>query len=161
VEWFYPALPARRTSAAEREAGPASGSSWLGDARFSPGRLRGAETIWRQQGGAAHASGTLARDPLVLDARVDMSQPGWLVVVDQDYPGWEVRVDGRPAEALRAYGLFRAVAVERGRHEVTWNYRPESFARGLALSLVALAATLAWLALAPLYADSRRSKKDR
>jgi uncharacterized membrane protein YfhO len=77
-----------------------------------------------------------------------MAGAGWLVVLDQDYPGWDVRVDGSPAEGLRAYGLFRAVALDRGPHRVTWRYRPESFALGLCLSLIALAATLVWLALA-------------
>jgi hypothetical protein len=145
VEWFYPALRERRAPDAAPEVRAAPVASWLGDARFSPGRLRGTETIGQRQGDAVGAGGTLARAPLALDAQVDMARPGWLVVLDQDYPGWEVRVDGRPAEGRRAFGLFRAVAVERGRHDVTWRYRPASFALGLGLSLLALAATLAWL----------------
>jgi hypothetical protein len=148
VERLYPALRARRGPAAEPEGEGRPASGWLGDPRFSPGRLWGKGSICRQQGAGVGEGGTLLRGPLSLDAEVETAHPGWLVVLDQDYPGWDVRVDGSPAEGLCAYGLFRAVALEPGRHRVTWSYRPESFALGLCLSLIALAATLVWLALA-------------
>jgi hypothetical protein len=69
-----------------------------------------------------------------------------LVLTDAWYPGWEVTVDGAPAEALKAWGLFRAVRVPAGRHEVTWRYRPRSVQVGGAISALALLAALATLA---------------
>jgi hypothetical protein len=89
---------------------------------------------------------------------VTLATPGWLVLLDQDLPGWRVTVDGLPAEARRAWGLFRAVALPAGEHTVLWEYRPASVARGVATSAVALLAVVAWLALsARAYSPTRKS----
>jgi hypothetical protein len=53
---------------------------------------------------------------------IEAISPGLLVVADAWYPGWRATVDGRPAEILRANLLYRAVALEPGRHEVTFEY---------------------------------------
>jgi len=90
-------------------------------------------------------AGTLARGPLSWAGTVTAPRGGWLVVLDQDYRGWEARVDGVVVEPVRAFGLFRAIALEPGRHAVAWAYRPESFAVGLGLSLIALIGVLLWL----------------
>jgi len=44
-------------------------------------------------------------------------------------------VDGRPSPVLRADGLFRAVQVPAGRHDVDLIYRPAGVVEGAALSL--------------------------
>jgi hypothetical protein len=83
--------------------------------------------------------GTLRHAPLRVDAEIEAPSSGWLVLLDQDYPGWKVTVDANPAHGARAFGLYRAVPVESGRHTVSWTYRPLSFALGLALALPAIA----------------------
>ena len=83
--------------------------------------------------------GRLHHSPLRVAASVEAPWQGWLVLLDQDFPGWQVTLDGKKARAARAFGLFRAVEVPAGRHEVVWEYRPMSFALGLALSLPAIA----------------------
>jgi hypothetical protein len=65
---------------------------------------------------------------------VEAISPGLLVVADAWYPGWRATVDGRPAEILRANLLYRAVALERGRHEVTFEYAPRPWRTGLIVS---------------------------
>jgi uncharacterized membrane protein YfhO len=72
----------------------------------------------------------------------DLDAPGLVVVVDAWDPGWRARVDGRPAEVLRANGAFRAVAAPAGRHVVEMRYRPWPVALGLALSGLGLVALL-------------------
>jgi hypothetical protein len=70
-----------------------------------------------------------------------------VVLADLWSPDWQVRVDGGPAPLLRANGVFRAVAVPAGRHEVRFDYRPRlvyasalaSGAGAAGLGLVALA----------------------
>lgn len=47
-----------------------------------------------------------------------------LVLSDLHYPGWTATVDGEPRAILRANGLFRGVALDAGRSQVEFRYRP-------------------------------------
>jgi hypothetical protein len=83
-------------------------------------------------------------DAITVDA--DMDAPGYVVLADAYDPGWRTRVDGRPAQLLRADFAFRAVAVPAGRHVVESLYRPPAVGVGLAVSAasVLFAAAAAW-----------------
>jgi hypothetical protein len=59
---------------------------------------------------------------------------GYLTVLDSYDPFWMVEVDGRRGTLLRANGLFRAVHLAPGEHEVRFVYRPLPFYLGLAVS---------------------------
>ncbi|MCW5873396.1 MAG: YfhO family protein [Anaerolineales bacterium] len=67
---------------------------------------------------------------------VETQQGGWLLLADTYYPGWHARIDGAPAEIQPAYGVFRAVQVPAGQHEVEFRYQPRSFAIGLGSSVL-------------------------
>jgi len=75
-------------------------------------------------------------------------EPGLVVLTDTWYAGWTATVDGEETDILLANGLYRAVAVPAGRHEVVFEYRPRSFAIGAALSglsaLLLLAVAWTW-----------------
>jgi hypothetical protein len=58
--------------------------------------------------------------------------PGLLVLSEIAYPGWRVRVDGVPQPLEIVDGLFRAVRLLPGWHEVVFEYRPLSLWLGLA-----------------------------
>lgn len=58
-----------------------------------------------------------------------------LMLTDSYYPGWEVYVDDRLYEIFIADGIFRAVAVPRGIHNIKFVYNPKSFKIGLSASL--------------------------
>jgi hypothetical protein len=75
-----------------------------------------------------------------LRVRARAAADGFLVLSDTFFPGWTAAVDGRPAGIAPAYGLFRAVPVPAGDHEVTLRYRPLSFRAGLLLSAAGLLA---------------------
>jgi hypothetical protein len=47
----------------------------------------------------------------------------YLILSDSWYPGWEATIDGEPVEILHANGLFRAVRIPQGEHEVIFTYR--------------------------------------
>lgn len=76
---------------------------------------------------------------------VETPGPSLLRLADLDFPGWRVSVDGRPARALSADFMLRAVAVPPGRHVVTWEFHDPAFETGLFVSLAALAAILGLL----------------
>lgn len=70
---------------------------------------------------------------------------GYLLLLDSYADDWRVTVDGRPATLARANGLFRAVRLAPGRHQVEFAYRPRALYWGTAVSLAALIAVIALL----------------
>jgi len=66
--------------------------------------------------------------------------PALLVLSDSHDPGWRARVDGDPAEILRANGLYRAVALPGGVRRVVFEYAPASLRWGGWISVASLAA---------------------
>ena len=61
--------------------------------------------------------------------------PALLVLSDSYHPGWRATVDGQPVEILRANGLYRAVEISEGSHEVVFEYVPGRLRLGGVLSL--------------------------
>ena len=59
---------------------------------------------------------------VVLTATVRESS--YLVLADLFYPGWEAKVDSEAAPILSVDGVFRAVALRPGNHEIVFSYHP-------------------------------------
>jgi hypothetical protein len=55
---------------------------------------------------------------------VRLTQPGFLILHDIYHPAWRARVDIQPVPLLRANGLFRAVALPAGEHNVLFTFGP-------------------------------------
>jgi hypothetical protein len=85
----------------------------------------------------------VGRTANTLELRARLAAPGTLVVVEAYDPDWHAQVDGRPANLLRANGLFRAVRLDAGGHSVRFAYRPWSLPLGALLTAVGLVAALA------------------
>jgi hypothetical protein len=68
-------------------------------------------------------------EKVVLEA--NLTKPGVLVLADAFYPGWQAAVDGVRAPILRSNLMFRAVALEPGRHDVSFSYEPSSWRWGI------------------------------
>lgn len=80
--------------------------------------------------------------PESITQQVTACAPGVAVIADAWFPGWTVSVDGVDATPVRIWGFLRGVAVPAGPHTVAWNYRPNSFRIGAAMSLLAWVAGL-------------------
>lgn len=71
--------------------------------------------------------------------KVIAPQPGYLVLSDTYYPGWRAYLEDKTeVRIVRANYNFRAVPLLAGDHTVTFIYQPESFLRGLRISLASL-----------------------
>jgi hypothetical protein len=98
----------------------------------------------------APSSPCRARQPRPEELLLDCDSPagGYAVLLDEWAPGWSAATDGRPAPILLADGLFRAVPVEPGPHQIVLRYRTPGLRAGAAVSLLAWLAGAAWLLLA-------------
>ena len=136
---------ARFVARAVPPAHPGDLARSLADPGFDPRRealIDGAAAAVRSPGeGTAEI---LEDSPERVRLRVETPAPGFLVLSDAYDPGWRARLDGAPVQVTRADGLFRAVAVPAGRHEVVMVYAPPSVRRGLMVSLLAVAGTIVW-----------------
>lgn len=89
-------------------------------------------------GGEAGSALLRSRTANEVEIEVNASAQCMLVLADAYYPGWTAQVDGKAAPVYPAYGVFRAIVVPEGTHEVRFRYRPLSFLAGIAISSVAL-----------------------
>jgi hypothetical protein len=80
-------------------------------------------------------------DPEHVDMSVDAPSDGIVVLSESYFPGWRVVVDGIEQPVLRVDHALRGVLVPAGAHKISYRYVPDSFRRGVQLSL------LAWLAI--------------
>jgi len=79
--------------------------------------------------------------PREIRLRVESPAGGRVMLRDLAYPGWQVTVDGQPQPPETA-GMFRAVTVTPGQHDIVWSYRPASVFWGAVISVVTLVGLL-------------------
>jgi hypothetical protein len=70
-----------------------------------------------------------------------------LVVNESNYPGWKATIDGRDAKLLRVNGDFLGVVAPPGRHEVCFDFQPESLRIGRLVSGFGLSLLVVMLGL--------------
>lgn len=74
--------------------------------------------------------------PNKIVVKTESSEDNLLFLSDSFYPGWKAYIDGKEAKIYRADYAFRAVPVEKGSHEVVFNYYPKLFDLGIKISLI-------------------------
>ena len=85
---------------------------------------------------AIHSVESLSIDTRTVRVVIDAPADGILLVAQQNAAGWRVHVDGSERDKLSAAGTLLAVALERGRHEVIWQYDPPSLREGMVMTLI-------------------------
>jgi len=74
--------------------------------------------------------------PDVLTYKSQSSADGTVVFSEIFYPyGWKAYIDGKPADIFRANYLLRAMNIPAGNHEIRMEFRPDSVAKGDAISI--------------------------
>ncbi len=73
--------------------------------------------------------------------QVDTPDNAILSVALPDYTGWQARMNGEPADIIRAYAALMALEIPAGQHTITLTFTPTSYALGATIS------ALTWLCL--------------
>ncbi|GAB4478613.1 MAG: hypothetical protein Kow00124_23240 [Anaerolineae bacterium] len=82
-----------------------------------------------------------APEQVVIDVQAG-GEGAYLILADAWYPGWSAAIDGVETPILRADGLFRAVALPSGQHQVVFTYRSRPLLIGAIISGMSLLITL-------------------
>ena len=85
------------------------------------------------------------RRPHRIALAFENTQPAVLVLNEPFFPGWRAWDNGSELPVLRANGMFRALVLTAGRHQIELEFSPLSWRVGRAISLAALAASAALL----------------
>jgi hypothetical protein len=72
-------------------------------------------------------------------AIVEAPSDGIVMLTQQDSPSWRVFVDGEERPKLLGAGIFRAVEVKSGHHEIIWRYDPQTFFSGMWMTIITAA----------------------
>jgi hypothetical protein len=79
--------------------------------------------------------------------QVRSDRPAYLVLADTSYPGWVATIDGKRTPIATADGIFRAVSVPAGTHEVVFAFKPAVVYWGFAVAAASLVLLLAGLVI--------------
>ena len=110
---------------------------------FAPSRM----TVFERDPGFARGDTTPVRDWHAVftsyrlnDMTLNVTTPreGVLVFSEVYYPGWKAYVDGNEQTVFRVNWNQRAIIIPAGDHAVALRYEPESFRRGILVTLGAL-----------------------
>jgi hypothetical protein len=80
----------------------------------------------------------VGESPNHLELTTRSTSAGLLVLAEVDYPGWQARLDGQPAQVLRADTILRAVCLPAGAHTVRFDFHPSDLVVGAIISCLAL-----------------------
>jgi hypothetical protein len=78
------------------------------------------------------------------DITAEMEHDGWIVISESAWNGWRGYLDGRRVQMQRANLSFLSIHVPAGSHRVKLVYLPQSFVIGRAISLLTVAALVAF-----------------
>ena len=95
--------------------------------------------------GASGTATILSYEPERVVIEVDSDGPALLLLNDASYPGWRATVNGETTPIYQANGLFRAIEVPAGSHEVVFTFFPITYQTGRILTMLGLGL---WLLLA-------------
>ncbi len=84
--------------------------------------------------------------PNEVTVRTNTLQPAFLLLTDTYYPGWKVFLDNVESPLIIADGIYKAIEVPEGKHNIVFKYDPSSFKIGMAAS-IASCLTLLFLIL--------------
>ena len=74
--------------------------------------------------------------PNEVTIRTNTLHPTFLLLTDTYYPGWKVFLDNLESPLIIADGIYKAIEVPEGKHNIVFRYDPISFKIGAVASIV-------------------------
>lgn len=112
--------------------------------------LVGAGAMPDRRPGALTPCRTHTKRPEEIEIDCESTTGGYVVLLEEARRGWTATLDGIETPILLADGLFRAVAIPAGRHQITFHYRTPGLRAGALVSVVS------WCGLGVLYVGIRK-----
>jgi hypothetical protein len=78
-----------------------------------------------------------------------------LMLSDSNYPGWKAKIDGVETTVYTADGIYRALILPPGQHQIVFRYSPDSFLVGFIVSSVSFMIVISALGLSALYNNKK------
>jgi hypothetical protein len=85
--------------------------------------------------------------PESIGIKTSSSTSGYLILSDSWYPGWSATIDGTPTTILKANGIFRAIRLPAGEHQVAFEFKSSAFETGKWVSVGSLVALIIFMVL--------------
>ena len=82
--------------------------------------------------GSGSAEIIAVSDPSEVVIQTESDIDGMLLLTDAYYPGWEATIDDGPGRVFQANGMFRALYVPAGSHEITFTFNSLTFTQSVA-----------------------------
>jgi hypothetical protein len=98
------------------------------------------------------------QSPNEIIVKVDLENPGFLVLSEIYFPGWKAYDNGKEIEIYKTDYVLRSVYLEKGNHEVVFRYKPKSYIIGKVISTFTLLVLAVYFILFLLH-QSRSSKQ--
>ena len=92
----------------------------------------------------------LKKEEGLIQVEYIVSEPQYISTFIKFSPSWVIRIDGKEVENLKK-DIFLKFYTQKGKHVVTFEYVPESFYKGLYVSLILLIITIPTIWLAKKY----------
>ncbi len=93
-----------------------------------------------------------------VSVHVSTDHPVYLVLSDTAYPGWKATVDGASTPIATADGIFRAITVPAGTHEVVFRFAPSIVTESFVISAVSFIVLIVATVLGALQLSRARRK---
>jgi len=84
----------------------------------------------------------LGYKPNLVEIKIETNNNGYLVLTDTFYPGWKAYIDGEETKIYPTDIAFRGIFVPKGKHDIVFRYKPESFYYSVYISIVTLVVSL-------------------
>jgi len=76
--------------------------------------------------------------PNLININIHTTEDGIFTLSDAYYPGWKAFLDEEEVKIYPAFGALRAVFIPKGKHNLVFSYRPQTFYLSFALTLISL-----------------------
>lgn len=90
--------------------------------------------------------------PDKIEFKINCDKPAFFFLSEIYFPGWKVKIDRKDSKIYRADYIFRAIHLDKGEHNVIFNYCPPYLREGILVSLLSIFILLVELTLRKKYA---------